>query len=126
MRPRGLLFIDTPNIYALGHHIYGRYWRGLEAPRHLVIFNARALRNALKTVGFTDIRRRRPPQPFALLSVVSACFERGQDYTEDVDTSELRLPTPFQRLTAYWTRRRSEFLTLVCRKGANLTTSRYA
>jgi SAM-dependent methyltransferase len=118
LRPGGLLFIDTPNIDALGHQIYGPHWRGLEPPRHLVIFNVKALQGALAKTGFEDICWVPRPQPFMLLSVVSACSEQGRRYTDDVDTSGLRLPTRAQRLRARLTRYRQEFLTVTCLKPA--------
>jgi SAM-dependent methyltransferase len=56
LRPGGGIFLETPNIESVGHSIYGRDWRGLEAPRHLVIFNRESLTNALSRSGFEDIR----------------------------------------------------------------------
>ena len=52
LRPRGLLWIATPNTASLGHKRYGRHWRGLETPRHLVMFNESSLRETLKRAGF--------------------------------------------------------------------------
>jgi SAM-dependent methyltransferase len=56
LKPGGLLWIETPNIDSVGYEIYGRHWRGLEAPRHLVLFNTSALRSSLERVGFERIR----------------------------------------------------------------------
>ena len=52
LRPGGWVWIETPNVEAPGHARYGRHWRGLEAPRHLVIWSARALERALRATGF--------------------------------------------------------------------------
>ena len=56
LAPGGQLFIETPNIDAQGHKIFGAHWRGLEAPRHLILFNHKSLRAVLDATGFTNIR----------------------------------------------------------------------
>ena len=50
--PGGTIWIATPNLQALGHVRFGRNWRGLEPPRHLVLFTPSSLRTALKNAGF--------------------------------------------------------------------------
>jgi SAM-dependent methyltransferase len=55
LRPGGLLYLETPNSEAAGLTILGRYWRGLEAPRHLSIPNRAALEQALHASGFVDV-----------------------------------------------------------------------
>jgi 2-polyprenyl-3-methyl-5-hydroxy-6-metoxy-1,4-benzoquinol methylase len=52
LRPGGRLWVATPNQDSLGHAYFGRHWRGLETPRHLVLFNERVLRRALMDAGF--------------------------------------------------------------------------
>jgi 2-polyprenyl-3-methyl-5-hydroxy-6-metoxy-1,4-benzoquinol methylase len=56
LRPGGTLWLETPNADAWGRRMYGRYWRGLEAPRHLCIFTPRAIREATKAAGFAPPR----------------------------------------------------------------------
>lgn len=51
----GCLWLETPNINAQGHAIYGAKWRGLEPPRHLVLFNLSSLTKLLVEVGFRRI-----------------------------------------------------------------------
>ena len=53
----GRLWMATPNIDSQGHQRYGKYWRGLEAPRHLIVFNWHSLNGLLKKAGFIEIRR---------------------------------------------------------------------
>lgn len=55
LRPDGFLWIETPNIGALGHRLFGDNWRGLEPPRHLIIFNLQSMYNTLNAAGFTKI-----------------------------------------------------------------------
>ena len=50
--PGGMLLLATPNAQSDVHQRFGPYWRGLEAPRHLTLFNEAALVSLLKQVGF--------------------------------------------------------------------------
>lgn len=52
IRPGGMLLISTPNARSHVRRAYGRYWRGLEAPRHLAIADATWLVEYLQSLGF--------------------------------------------------------------------------
>lgn len=52
LKPGGTLYVETPNRGSFGAQMFGESWRGLEPPRHLVIFNQESLRIALRSVGF--------------------------------------------------------------------------
>ncbi|HIB84432.1 MAG TPA: class I SAM-dependent methyltransferase [Chromatiaceae bacterium] len=56
LKPGGFMWIETPNIAAEGHRLFGARWRGLEPPRHLVLFTLESMCNALITVGFADVK----------------------------------------------------------------------
>ncbi len=56
LNKNGYIWIDTPNIDSEGHRIYGRNWRDLDAPRHLVLFSYDSLRNVLRDAGFFKIQ----------------------------------------------------------------------
>ena len=55
LKPGGFLWLETPNIASTGHEIFGEYWRGLEPPRHLLLFNPKSLRRILCDAGFNEI-----------------------------------------------------------------------
>lgn len=57
LKPGGRLWVATPNLDSYGHAHFGRHWRGLEAPRHLVLFNEQVLQRALQHAGFTKSHR---------------------------------------------------------------------
>jgi 2-polyprenyl-3-methyl-5-hydroxy-6-metoxy-1,4-benzoquinol methylase len=79
LRPGGLLWMETPNIASIGHETYRSSWRGLEAPRHLVIFNHRALRQTLSNAGFVRIEDQ-PYRPLCRsLFDASIAIEAGVD-----------------------------------------------
>jgi len=52
LKPGGCLYIETPNLESVGHRRFGRNWRGLEPPRHLVILSSGSLRLLLAAAGF--------------------------------------------------------------------------
>lgn len=57
LKPGGRLILSTPNASSRVHRQFGPYWRGLEAPRHLVLFSLDALRSMLEETGFdVDLR----------------------------------------------------------------------
>lgn len=51
-RPGGLLVISLPNPDSIEAKIFGRYWAGLDIPRHLYIFSRRTLEQVLTSTGF--------------------------------------------------------------------------
>jgi len=51
LTPKGTLVLVTPNTASLGHRRYRDSWRGLEPPRHLVVFSPQALRLACQRAG---------------------------------------------------------------------------
>ena len=55
LKNNGVIYIDTPNIQSYGAKIFGKYWRGIESPRHLTLFNPSSLKNLLLSCGFHDI-----------------------------------------------------------------------
>jgi hypothetical protein len=52
LKPGGQVSIATPNLNSVGHRHFGRHWLHLDPPRHLVLFDAATLRNALERCGF--------------------------------------------------------------------------
>jgi len=55
LRPGGLLVSISPNPKSYLHEKYGKYWRGLEVPRHLFLFPPNALRSTAEDIGFTAV-----------------------------------------------------------------------
>jgi 2-polyprenyl-3-methyl-5-hydroxy-6-metoxy-1,4-benzoquinol methylase len=80
LKPGGFLWLETPNIESNGHKMYGRNWRGLEPPRHLVIFSERGIRYALEKAGFVagEIQPLRPLCNY--MFPASAAIEQNLDW----------------------------------------------
>lgn len=117
LRTGGGLFVDTPNVDALGHSIYGRHWRGLEPPRHLVLFNRDSLSKAVSDAGFRNIRYPFRLYPMHGISEQSRRIAAGLDpYSNETSPD---MPPPLnraQRLRAALDLQHSEFLTLTATK----------
>lgn len=54
LKPRGRIVILVPNFGSPVARLLGRYWFGLEAPRHLFHFSISTLNFALTTTGFPE------------------------------------------------------------------------
>jgi 2-polyprenyl-3-methyl-5-hydroxy-6-metoxy-1,4-benzoquinol methylase len=79
LKPGGVLWLETPNLDAAGHTRYGRDWRGLEPPRHLVLFTWASLRLLLKAAGFASAVPL-PARPMAVDTFPpSEAIRRGED-----------------------------------------------
>lgn len=52
LKPGGWVFIQTPDPNSWEAKLFGPYWRGFEAPRHLHIFPVPTLTNQLGLLGF--------------------------------------------------------------------------
>ena len=58
LNPGGKLWLETPNINSIGLNLYKEYWRGLEPPRHLILYNFLSLSKLLSNVGFININQK--------------------------------------------------------------------
>ncbi|PWB95616.1 class I SAM-dependent methyltransferase [Methylosinus sporium] len=87
LKPDGRLWLETPNIDSLGHRRYGRDWRGLEPPRHLVLFNSRSLTMALHDAGFARIADRGGAMSLASITKASEAIRRALPVGAGVELS---------------------------------------
>jgi SAM-dependent methyltransferase len=55
LAPGGVFCVSVPNSSGLERYVFGRYWLGYDAPRHLQVFSARRLTELLHDCGFVDI-----------------------------------------------------------------------
>jgi len=78
LKSGGRLWIETPNLNSAGHRIFGSSWRGLEPPRHLVLFTYISMRNVLHRIGFREIESQ-PVSNFRILSDLYGMSEAIKD-----------------------------------------------
>lgn len=115
LKPGGYFYIETPNLAAYGRQIHGRHWRGLEPPRHLVIFETETMRRVLKDTGFTKITLRRNASALVGLGDLSLRIAAGLDpYSKDGETGAR--PNKLMLLRSAVSRRRTEFMMFSCYK----------
>jgi 2-polyprenyl-3-methyl-5-hydroxy-6-metoxy-1,4-benzoquinol methylase len=99
LKPGGVFYIETPNFDAYGRTLYGPNWRGLEVPRHLVIFTWHSLPEALRRAGF-EIVSQIERGNFEKQAQRSAKCEAGIYDYQPVGDANLRLPTVQERKDA--------------------------
>ena len=79
LKPGGTLWIGTPNVESIGHRRFGVNWRGLEPPRHLVLFSGASLAEALDRAGFGPmVALPISLRPFGMFAP-SHCIAAGRD-----------------------------------------------
>lgn len=114
--PGGHLFVETPNIDAVGHRLYGRHWRGLEPPRHLLLFNRNGLHKAIGNAGFTRIKFRPRQDALPFTARQSLLIADGADPYSDADhEGKQPWPSPSESRQAVLGVH-SEFLTVTAEK----------
>jgi 2-polyprenyl-3-methyl-5-hydroxy-6-metoxy-1,4-benzoquinol methylase len=79
LKPGGCLWLSTPNIQSFGHEYYGKNWRGLEPPRHLILFNWQAISELLRNTGFKSVQSNNNNFNFANLAAKSETLSKGLD-----------------------------------------------
>ena len=84
LRPGGRLWLETPNLCSRGAQRFGAAWRGLEVPRHLVLFNPDSLRTCLARVGFKRVEQRWHGMVLFSIYAESAAIARGRCAQESV------------------------------------------
>lgn len=84
LKAGGVLYVETPNLEGLGHLHFGRNWRGLESPRHLVLFTPTSLRALLQRVGFERTKWKARANP--VLAIARASFAIGENRPIETQT----------------------------------------
>jgi SAM-dependent methyltransferase len=117
IKPGGMLYIETPNLQSLGHTYFGRNWRDLDSPRHLVLFTPGGLSRVLNKSGFESIRWKGRTNPVRAIALHSVAIEQGKRL-EDVlqlPPKELRFVRQAKFLQTF-VRGKREYITFVCQK----------
>ena len=116
LRPGGMLYLDTPNIDAYGHTVYGRHWRGLEVPRHLTLFNWRSLEQLTQSAGFRSISRHVQHAVFREMMAKSSLIRDGLDGEAPALIKAGPKPSILRRLIQRCRPSTSEFVTFTAIK----------
>ena len=120
LKPGGQLWLETPNIKSVGFEVFERNWRGLEAPRHLVLFNSDSLHSALASAGYVAIRQRARPSGVWPLSRASFAIKCGMSpYDQYVAPWSLRWQSARMVLKELMSPKKKELLTFSCQKNSD-------
>lgn len=120
LKPDGVLALRVPNLSSWDAQLFGRAWAGLDAPRHLYLFDRVTLPRMLESHGFRVLRLDCAigSYPTFVLSVRFWLYQQGVAATRRAQISRL-LYHPLMRLVSaplfylYGLRRRGPLLTLV-------------
>lgn len=52
LKKGGKLYINTPNLKALGRLFFGKYWFANEVPRHLILYSYEGIKSLIKNTDF--------------------------------------------------------------------------
>ncbi len=118
LKPGGQIYIDTPNAESIGHRAFGKYWRGLESPRHMVLFSTRSLERALRKSGFTMVLPMPDRNVYLGMFRSSEAMKQGRTPDDDGTYSLVtKWHALWARIRGATNRRRREFITVVAFKG---------
>lgn len=79
LREGGRVWVHTPNINSNGHRQFGAAWRGLEPPRHLVLFNYQSLLRVMCAAGFKQVELLPPGTESQFCFQQSAAIQDGRN-----------------------------------------------
>lgn len=120
LKPGGELWLETPNIDSFGYARFKKNWRGLETPRHLVIFNRQSLALSFISAGFPAPRDLARPSPCAGMFRESFAMEHGRLPHERLATPRaLQLRATISAFAEIFLPSRREFLIVKARKAVN-------
>lgn len=114
LKTGGTLWIETPNANAIGLLMFGKNWRGLEPPRHLLLYTMKSLSHALNTAQFSSIQAKSHFLSGVYIFVKSTALRNGG--TGKYSTAGAVLRGLASDLKAIFKPETSEFLTLTCKK----------
>lgn len=116
LKPGGVLWLDTPNLSSLGALRFGPHWRGLETPRHLVLFSPASMKKALTKAGFHSFRRYWRGLSLFNVFAPSEALARGESANDASHQGRPPLRDVLAELREMVQPTRREFLTLSARK----------
>jgi 2-polyprenyl-3-methyl-5-hydroxy-6-metoxy-1,4-benzoquinol methylase len=77
LSPKGRVIVTTPNLKSLGHRWFKANWRGLEVPRHLVLFSEQGLRRCVERAGLEIDTMRTETRLARMIYCPSVCAKEG-------------------------------------------------
>ncbi len=78
LAPGGLMIVEVPNVAGVGGSLFGRYWSGLDFPRHLIHFTPASMGAMVERAGGCVVRAMHKTKPrYLTRSLRHMMRERG-------------------------------------------------
>jgi SAM-dependent methyltransferase len=77
LAPGGLVIVEVPNVGGVGGRLFGRYWSGLDFPRHLTHFSPRTMTAMVERAGGRVVAARHRTKPRYLIRSLHHLFADG-------------------------------------------------
>jgi SAM-dependent methyltransferase len=77
LAPGGLIIVEVPNVSGVGGRLFGRYWSGLDFPRHLVHFRPETMTAMVERAGGRVVSARHRTKPRYLIRSVRHMLADG-------------------------------------------------
>lgn len=117
LKPGGQLWLETPNIDSFGHGFFQTNWRGIETPRHLVIFNRHGISRAFAAAGFDPPLDRDRPSACPGMLKSSLAIKHGSLFSgKQRLTLKLKFLVMIAMIVERFNPARREFLTVTVSK----------
>ena len=117
LKPGGQLWMETPNIDSFGHARFQKNWRGLETPRHLVLFNRSSLKIMFMNAGFGGLHYLDCPSPSVGMYRASLAIENCQAFSKTIVLPKiLRLQLAMTAIAEIALPKSREFMTAAAKK----------
>ena len=115
LKQNGVLYIETPNIDSQWAKLFKKNWRGLETPRHLVLFTQESLKDLILELGFRKIEYiyRRDPQEHMYLSSMNLASNRLLNSTNIINLKWIERIKIWKSKNS---KNKPEFITLIIKK----------
>ena len=120
LEPGGKILLRIPNIASWQSLWFGKRWKGLEVPRHLILFEPKALLNLLRRHGFSIERQSTWSLRDGPTALSSSLFPRGEPTRQQI-LGERESISVLAYLVLNWLATPAEVLAACFGKGAMLT-----
>jgi len=74
----GIVYITLPNIESKEAKLFGKYWRGLDLPRHTVHYSAHTIKKILLNSSFSIVQSGNHNFPSSFVESIAFCTVKGK------------------------------------------------
>ena len=74
----GIVYVTLPNVGSAEAKLFGKYWRGLDLPRHIVHYSAYTIKNVLLNSSFCIVQSGNHHFPSSFVESIAFCAVKGK------------------------------------------------